>query len=177
MTGRRSRPGLGRLLLGGVGLGLGAFGAAGLVDDARLGHPLAVLGWLAAVLVAHDGLLLPAIVAVGAGLGRVLPPGPRGIVRGGLGIAAVTALVTAPLLVRKGVIRNPSMLPLDYARNLLLILLAVAGATAALAAVHAVTRTRRGRRGPRPVGQAAAGPLGRPGAAERTLGGPDETGG
>ncbi|MFD7974357.1 hypothetical protein [Streptomyces sp. NPDC059071] len=115
----------------GLGLiGLGAWLVAVEPD------PAGVLAWLVGALVLHDGILAPLVLAVGLLLvGRP----ERGLLRGTLVVAGSVVLVTLPLLVRPGEPPNPSALPLPYARNLAIVLGAVAVVAGAL---HLVRRWR-----------------------------------
>ena len=85
--------------------------------------PLGVLLFLAGVLVAHDGILLPVVVGAGALITRRVPEGARPAVRlGGLATVTVT-LLAAPLLVGAGrAADNPSVLPRPYPLGLALVL-------------------------------------------------------
>jgi hypothetical protein len=75
----------------------------------------------------------------------------RGALRGGLLVAGCATLIALPPLLRPGTPRNETVLPLDYERNLLIVLLAVAAGMLAAAALPPLTRALRTRRGgPRP---------------------------
>ncbi|MFB7591079.1 hypothetical protein [Streptomyces sp. NPDC056169] len=114
-----------RYAAGAVGvalIGVGAWLVAAEPD------PAGVLVWLAGALVLHDGILAPLVLA--AGLLLVGRP-DRGVLRGALIVAGSLVLITLPLLMRPGDPPNPSALPLPYARNLAIVLAAVAAATAA----------------------------------------------
>ncbi|MFJ7065922.1 hypothetical protein [Streptomyces sp. NPDC101115] len=121
MTANALRYGVGALGLGLIGLG--AWLVAVGPDPAGVGV------WLVGALVLHDGILAPLVVAVGLLLvGRP----ERGLLRAALVVAGSVVLVTLPLLVRPGEPPNPSALPLPYARNLAIVLGAVAVVTGAL---------------------------------------------
>ncbi|MFS4108324.1 hypothetical protein ACLU4X_26700, partial [Streptomyces sp. PD-S100-1] len=66
--------------------------------------------------------------------------GARGPVRGALLVAGALTAVALPPLLRPGVPANSSVLPLDYLRNWLLALAAVAAVTTALIAVRHFVR-------------------------------------
>jgi hypothetical protein len=149
------------LLTGVVALG---YAVAGAVAD--LGGKLGgVLLFLVAVLVLHDGVWLPLVLAAGALLGRFTPARHRAVLR----VAAIAgvALTVAALPLTLGPGRtadNPSALPLDYPRNLVLVLLAVAAVTALVTArariraawTFVVTRAAAGRRGGRKDSESSA---------------------
>ncbi|MFD0369601.1 hypothetical protein [Streptomyces sp. NPDC127114] len=118
---------------GALGLGLIGLGAWLVAVEP---DPAGVLAWLVGALVLHDGILAPLVLA--AGLLLVGRP-QRGLLRGTLVVAGSVVLVTLPLLVRPGEPPNPSALPLPYARNLAIVLGAVAVAAGAL---HLVRRWR-----------------------------------
>ncbi|MYS44181.1 hypothetical protein GTY23_23710, partial [Streptomyces sp. SID5998] len=69
-----------------------------------------------------------------------------GPVRGALLVAGALTAVALPPLLRPGVPANSSVLPLDYLRNWLLALAAVAAVTTALIAVRHFVRRRFVRR-------------------------------
>jgi hypothetical protein len=102
---------------------------------------LGVLVFLAAVLVLHDGVLLPITIGVGALIGR-LPAPARVPVRVAALISLPVTIVALPLVVGYGRSPdNPSILPLHYGRGLLL----TAAAIWVPAAVIVAIRLRRNR--------------------------------
>ncbi|MCX3058247.1 hypothetical protein [Streptomyces beihaiensis] len=115
-----------RVAAGATGAALLGYGAYLLWTDTRAGTPLRVAWWLAGALVLHDGVLAPLVFCLGLllGAGRA-----RGVVRAGLVTAGCLTLVAGPVLLRPGRPANASVLPLDYPRNLALLLAAVACAT------------------------------------------------
>jgi hypothetical protein len=124
-----------------------AFGVWGLLGHAAATMPAAWAGWLTAVLLGHDLLLAPAVLAAGWLVGR-LPGGWRAPVRAALVISATVVLVTLPAFLGDGRATQPgngSLLPNDYRRSLVLVLAPV-WAVAVLVAAR--TSGRRRRRGP-----------------------------
>ena len=99
--------------------------------------------WLVGGVLLHDLVLVPAVAVVGWLVTRAVPAGARPVVRGGLLVGAVLTLVALPVLTGRGGAGNPSSTPLDYPRNLALILLAVAVLTAVLAAARVVRSRSR----------------------------------
>ncbi len=128
-----------RLLTGVAGLALMGVGASLLLDVPDL---TGVLVWLGGAVVLHDALIAPLVLLIGLVLVR---GGARGPVRGALLVAGALTAVALPVLLRPGKPANSSVLPLDYPRNWLLTLVAVATVTAL---VLAARRNRRSRRRP-----------------------------
>jgi hypothetical protein len=133
---------------------VGAIGAIGLLVAARLvltggiaTDPRAMAGWLAAVVIAHDAVLAPLVVAVGWLVARALPRAWLAPVQTGALVAGSLALVSAPLwlgrLLGRGPRGNPSAAPLDYPRNLTLVLGAVAVGVVVAIVAAALLRTGR----------------------------------
>jgi hypothetical protein len=110
------------------------YAVLGALGDADVGP--GVLIFLAGVLVAHDGVLVPLTIAVGALTGRFVPRRLRPVVRGALIACVAVTVVGLPLVLSNGrAADNPSLLPRDYGRALLeLYALIWATALAALAA-------------------------------------------
>ena len=99
---------------------------AGFTDD-RLGGPGSWITWLLGAAVVHDAILLPAVVLVGVVLARVVPPTWRPAVRAALVVGGIVALTVWPIARRWGArADNPSILPLPVARNLAILLVALA---------------------------------------------------
>ncbi|WP_051814391.1 hypothetical protein [Kitasatospora sp. MBT63] len=131
-------PRLLRLLTAVGGLALTAYGLHGLLNDHYITAPLDIVEWAVGGLILHDGLWVPVVCAVGAL--RVRGP----VLRGWLIVAATLTAVGLPAALRAGTDSgNPTLLPLPYLRNLLLVL-AVTGVVAALwAGTAALLRRRR----------------------------------
>ncbi|MGW7358556.1 hypothetical protein ACWGI0_18475 [Streptomyces sp. NPDC054802] len=124
-----------RTALGAAGLALMAVGLYLLVTGGQFKD---VALWLAGAVVLHDLLVAPLVLAVGLLL-ALLPA--RGLLRGALVTAGCLTVIALPVLLAPGTPHNPSVLPLDYPRNWLLTLAAVAAVTAAVL----VGRRLRGR--------------------------------
>lgn len=120
-----------RIAVGAAGVAL--LGTGGwLLWDATGGEGPQVVGLavaLAGVAAVHDLLLVPAVLLVGLALRR--PPG-RGLLRGGLVVAGCLVAVALPLLLRPGAPPHPTVLPLDYPRNLLVAVAVTAAVTVVL---------------------------------------------
>jgi len=118
--------------VGTVTIGYAVLGAI-LDPDLKL---LGMLIFLAAVLVLHDGVLSPLVIAVGAVLAR-LPRAARAPVRAALVISLAVAVVALPLVLGYGRSPgNPSILPLAYGKGLLLTLGLIWVPTAVIVAVR-----------------------------------------
>ncbi|MFF4486050.1 hypothetical protein ACFY0F_06055 [Streptomyces sp. NPDC001544] len=128
-----------RVMTGAAGLALLGVGLSLLLDVRDLTD---VLVWLGGAVVLHDVLIAPLVLLVGLGLGPVCG-GVRGPVRGALLVAGALTAVALPPLLRPGPRGNASVLPLDYPRNWLLALVAVATVTALLVTAQRVRRSRR----------------------------------
>ncbi|MGW0846267.1 hypothetical protein ACWD26_40270 [Streptomyces sp. NPDC002787] len=126
-----------RVLTGAAGVALMGVGGSLLLDVRDLAG---VLVWLGGAVVLHDVVIAPLVLLVGLVLVR---GGVRGPVRGALLVASALTAVALPVLLRPGKPANSSVLPLDYPRNWLLALVAVATVTAFLLAVRGARRIRR----------------------------------
>ncbi|MFE0509101.1 hypothetical protein [Streptomyces sp. NPDC058964] len=138
-----------RFLAGVAGVVLMGVGASLLID---VRDPSDVLVWLGGAVVLHDALIAPLVLLVGLALTR---GGARGPMRGALLVAGALTVVALPVLLRPGPRANSSVLPLDYLRNWLIALVAVAMVTALWAAARRFTRNRwpRGGRAATPKGR------------------------
>ncbi|MER5641270.1 hypothetical protein ABT095_30535 [Kitasatospora sp. NPDC002227] len=104
-----------------AGAALIGYGIYGLLHDPYITDPLDVLVWAVGGLLWHDALWAPLVCLVGAYLAR----GP--VLRGWLIVAAALMAVGLPAVLRSGEDHgNSSLLPLDYLRNLLVVLAASA---------------------------------------------------
>jgi hypothetical protein len=124
-----------------VGWTVIAIGARGVLRDSDATRPGDLGRWFVGLLLVHDLVLVPLVLAVGWFAGRVLPARAVVHVRLGLAASAVLVAVAFPLVrgygEREG---NPSLLPLPYGRNLVIALVlawAVIGAALVVAAVRA----------------------------------------
>ncbi|MFI0939884.1 hypothetical protein [Streptomyces sp. NPDC021020] len=128
-----------RAALAAPGLFLLAVGARRL---AQLPDPYPVLEWLAGAVLLHDAAIAPLVLLTGLLVTR-LPA--RKAVRTALLTGGTLLLLTLPALLRPRPTANPSVLPLPYARNLL-VLLAATALAALTAAATAALRARHARR-------------------------------
>jgi hypothetical protein len=115
--------------------------------------------FLLTVLVLHDGLLLPVFLAAGVLVHRLVPARVRAIVQAALIASASVTLVAVPFVLGYGRIAdNPSALPLNYTRGLLLTFAAIWATALAVIAFRY-----------RPPRHAAAGPHRAPDGEEPSL--------
>jgi MFS family permease len=126
-----------RVLVGVAGVALMGVGASLLTDVRDL---TGVLVWLGGAVVLHDALIAPLVLLAGLVLVR---GGVRGPVRGALVVAGALTVVALPVLLRPGRRANASVLPLDYPRNWLIGMAAVAAVTALSLAVKGLIHRRR----------------------------------
>ncbi|MGR6974876.1 hypothetical protein ACU639_35640 [Streptomyces cynarae] len=126
-----------RMMAGTAGVALMGVGALLLMGVRDLAD---VLVWLGGAVVLHDVVIAPVVLLVGLLLVR---GGVRGPVRGALLVAGALTTVALPVLLRPGRTANSSVLPLDYPRNWLIALVAVAMVTALRLVVRGFGRRRR----------------------------------
>src|SRR6185369_12913081 len=125
--------------LGGLAMAYAVVGA--LTGDSF--HPFGTVVFLAAVLVGHDGLVLPAAIAVGLALTGRLPSRVRGPVTAGLYASLVVTLVALPFVLGRGRgADNPSALPRNYPLGWFWLLLAIWVTVAAVLVGRRLTRRR-----------------------------------
>jgi hypothetical protein len=131
-----------RIVLGVVGGLLLLYGAI------RLGHGLpppvlfVLVGWLAAAVIIHFGVLSPLVVAIGAALRRFVPDRGRAFVQAGLIMGATVTVIAIPLILRQH--SQPpakAMLLQNYGVNLLILLVVIAVGTSVAYAIR-VARDR-----------------------------------
>ncbi|MFC1410065.1 hypothetical protein ACEZCY_12400 [Streptacidiphilus sp. N1-12] len=139
------------------GLALVGFGVAGFLGEPYLnGHRLQVLLWAAGAIVLHDGVWAPVLLLAGAVLVRVVPALVRGPVLVGLITAAGLTAVGFPAVLREDQHNgNPTLLPLPYLRNWLLLLGLVVVAVAVWVGVAAAVARRRARPKEQPLKRSA----------------------
>jgi hypothetical protein len=117
------------------------YAVIGALTDADLDG--GALVFLAAVLIAHDAVLLPLTIGAGVLVGRFVPLRSRTLVRSALLLGLAVTVVAFPLVLGRGrAADNPSLLPLPYGRGLL----EIYGVIGAATGVAAVVRRRRDRR-------------------------------
>ncbi|MYT20629.1 hypothetical protein GTW69_10065 [Streptomyces sp. SID7760] len=130
-----------RYAVAGLGLALMGLGGALLVQQPS---PWRIALWLAGAVVVHDGLVAPLVIAVAA-LTGALGLRLRGVPRAALIVAGSLTAIALPPLLRPGGAANPTVVPLDYLRNWLLTMAAVALAAGLYAGTRAALRGARRR--------------------------------
>lgn len=131
-----------RILLCVSGILLGLFGVLRLLTQVPAGNLVVLAVWLIAAVVIHDGLLSPAVLAVGWALARVIPPRARRYVQAALIAGGLIVAVTIPLILRAG--KQPdskALLRQNFGGNLTILLGLVAAVSLAPYAVR-VARDR-----------------------------------
>jgi len=129
---------------------------AGVLREADATHPGSWVTWVVGAALVHDLVVLPVVLLVGLGLGRLLRPAWRGPVRAALAVGVMLALATWPTVRRFGArADNPSLLPLDAGRNLVVIL-SVLAVVAVVAGMVRMARSRRAVATPAGLGGIAA---------------------
>lgn len=136
-----------------VGVLLMLYAVLGAVSDPTdrlVGHAT----FLLAVLVGHDGLLMPLAIGIGAVVGRLVPILARGVAAAATYVSGVLVFVALPFLLGFGATPDePSALPLNYSRGLI-ITLAIVWVAAAATVVY---RRRRAAAGPATTSRASRG--------------------
>ncbi|MFE5771621.1 hypothetical protein ACFQ7O_25030 [Streptomyces sp. NPDC056485] len=130
-----------RYAAAGLGLVLMGLGAALLLQEPS---PWRIALWLAGAVVVHDGLIAPLVLAVAAFTGA-FGPRLRGVPRAALIVAGSLTAIALPPLLRPGRAANPTVVPLDYLRNWLLAMAAIALAAGLYSGTRAALRGARRR--------------------------------
>ncbi|MER7463161.1 hypothetical protein [Streptomyces sp. NPDC097981] len=131
-----------RYVLGGLGLTVMAFGGSLLLQQPE---PARIALWLAGGVLVHDGLIAPLVLAIGA-LAAATGLHLRGVPRAALVVAGSLTAIALPPLLRPDGVANATVLPLDYLRNWLLAMTAVAVITAGYLGARACVRGAARRR-------------------------------
>jgi hypothetical protein len=123
-----------------VGWAIIAFGAKSALAHAYDAHPFGLAVHVVGFDLFHDIVIAPIAVAMAWLVGKFVPDVARGPVRAALAASAVFGVFSYPLVRRWGKRpTNPSTLPLEYGRNLVIIL-AVIWALAAIVVVRRITK-------------------------------------
>ena len=127
-----------------VGLALLALGGWVLLTDVKPQQYIGILTWFLGALIIHDGIIAPIVFAIGLGMRRAssrIPFVVLVIVQGALVTIALLVAIVVPEILKKSIgTGNETLLPLDYARNLSIVVVALL----ALAAVLIGIVLRRG---------------------------------
>jgi hypothetical protein len=142
-----------------------AYAAVGALTDPDL-RVGGVLIFLAAVLAAHDVVLLPLIIGIGALIDRLVPAGARIAIRVAALCTAAVTVVGLPLVLGYGKSTdNPSALPLAYGRGLATVLALIWTVAVASILARRIDRNRQIRTAARTAEQETPRPDGQPGDA------------
>lgn len=126
-----------------AGMALSAYGLVGLLADVRVGDSMNWLVYFTGGLLVHDLVWAPLVALGSVALVRVVPARIRPVLQGTLIVTATVLLVAYPVVRGAGRLpNNPSLLPLDYPRNLVIVL-AVVWAVAGLLMARAALAARR----------------------------------
>lgn len=103
-----------------------AYGAMAALDDRRDAHPVALLTHIVAIDLAHDLLIAPLLFLGAWAVGKAVPDVARGPVRAAAAATLLVSAIAYPLVHRWGQRpTNGSALPLNYGRNLAIIVVAI----------------------------------------------------
>ena len=131
-----------RTALATSGVLLGLYGAFRLLTNVGFVELLVLAAWLIGAVVIHDGLLSPAVLAVGWFLARRVPPRARRYLQGFLVVAGLLTVIAVPLMLRRDTQPvSKAMLQQDYAGNLGILLALAAALTLLLYAIGVARRT------------------------------------
>ena len=134
-----------RISLATCGVLLGLYGAFRLLTNVGFVELLVLAAWLIGAVVIHDGLLSPAVLAVGWFLARRVPPRARRYLQGFLVVGGLLTVVAIPLMLRRD--SQPvskAMLQQNYGGNLSILLALAAALSLLLYAVRVARRTGDG---------------------------------
>ncbi|MGH3727682.1 MAG: hypothetical protein ACRDTU_02900 [Micromonosporaceae bacterium] len=133
-----------RILLCVAGTGLVGYGGYGVFTDERGPDAVRYAGFVAAGLLGHDLVVAPVGLLIGGLVARWSRPGLRGPLAGGLFVSVAVTLIALPLALGYGARPDdPSALPLNYGRGLLLTLAGVWIAVAVTAGLRVARRRPR----------------------------------
>jgi hypothetical protein len=107
-----------RITLGAIGLAAIGYAISGLLTDGGV-RLVGVLTFLVGVTVAHDLVLMPVAIGIGAVVTRYIPARFRSYVQGGLWVSAAVTAFALPFIIGAGRLPdNPSKLPRPYGAGL-----------------------------------------------------------
>jgi hypothetical protein len=145
-SGAAVAPGIRRMRVVLIALGVALLGVGGVVllrDVAPIEYP-GILLWFAGALVLHDAIVAPAVFGIALALrkaGRRMPGAVIALVQGALVVGALIAAIVLPEIYRKSLgTRNDTVLPLDYAGNLIVFAVALAVLTVLTCAGYLVAQ-------------------------------------
>lgn len=120
-----------------------AYGVVGMLGASATTQPENLVAFLLGAGIVHDALIAPIVVLVGWLVAKALPPVARVPVWFALAASGLLVGFTWPLVRGWGRrAANPSLLPFDYGRNVVVGLVAIWVVAAAAIVVRAVVRRR-----------------------------------
>ena len=136
-----------RVILIALGIALLIVGALVLLATVEPTNYLGIAIWFLGALIIHDGILGPVVFGVSVVMrksSRRIPFGVLLIIQGALVIGALFTAIVVPEILKQGIgTANPTLLPLEYGRNLVVFYVALAVVTAAAIAVYMGMRRRK----------------------------------
>ncbi len=126
-----TRPSLTRLILGAIAVAGIGYGMWLLFQQPKVNRQFEVIKWAISADIVVDGILIPATIAIGFVLTKVVPGRARRYIQGGFIVAIGVTLVALPLINRRGQAQpGQALLLQDYTLNLFVLLGVIVGATA-----------------------------------------------
>jgi uncharacterized membrane protein len=115
-----------RIVLAVVGIGLATYGVSLLLTQIPRQTLVLLALWLIGALIIHDGVLSPAVVAVGVALRRYVPDRGRRYLQFALIMAAMVTVIAVPMIYRAHTQPPAKALLLqDFGINLTVLLAAI----------------------------------------------------
>jgi hypothetical protein len=104
------------------GFSVMAWALLGVFREHERTAPASWFTWVIGGAVLHDAVLLPLVLLVGMAFAPISRPGLRSALRWAVAVGAVVTLASIPVLGRFGArADNPSLLPLPYVRNIVIL--------------------------------------------------------
>jgi hypothetical protein len=121
-----------------IGWSLIAYAVWGMWSQQADANPPGLLKWVLGLALLHDAVVAPVVTVAGLLLAAVLPERVRGPVIAALGASVLVVVFAIPLVRTFGKRElNSSTLPLDYSRNLVIVLVVIWAVALAVVAVRA----------------------------------------
>lgn len=125
------------------GVGTIAYGILGVLGSTSTRSLISAGEWFVGSWLLHDVLIAPVVIIIGALLTRLVPGWIRPYLQSGLIVTAALVVVALPMLSGRGYQpKNPSALPLDYGRGVLLAITVTWAVVALVAAGSWIVRRR-----------------------------------
>ena len=116
-----------------------AFGLRGILEHSLDTRPANLARFVVGGALLHDLVVAPLVIIAGVAVARAVPRRGRAVVQAALAISGIVALFSYPLVRAYGLAaNNPTSLPHNYTRNLLVVL----GVVWAVAATAVLLRCR-----------------------------------